>query len=102
MKRSNNVFSGFISKVHIPNTRVVTMFDWCRQANPSVTVKVERWHRDKSAGRAFVCPVGDRDHSRLQRLIEAAYAVEDVLTNVERVVDSLAIWAEVLGRSPDS
>lgn len=111
MNKSSNVFSGLITNVKTPDYEMVHDFDWSRppdvipgrQYSSTVSVEMETWDRAKSIGRAFVCPVatscGARDHDRLRRLIETAYAVEDVLTGWTNAVEQLALWVEVLNKS---
>lgn len=68
------------------------------QMSAEVKMILNYWDIDRLEGRIVICPMRDRDHEFLHKLIEAAYAVEGVVSGVQQRVKEVssfvkAVWS---------
>lgn len=66
--------------------RVPVDFAVGQQMEAELKLILDYWSLDKLEGRIVICPVGKRNYELLHRLIEKAYVVEGVVSEVQQRV----------------
>jgi hypothetical protein len=101
------VFPGYVTDSNFPESVSYVVQNWDRPADyipgrtegASVTLSMVYWNQTKlEEGPTFVCPVGNRNQDRLERLLSYAYRVENALTHGKKMLEELkGLFKQVVG-----
>ena len=106
--REREVFPGYVVDSNFPENVPRTVQNWDRPADyvpgrledAHIRLALVYWNQEKLDGEGpmFVCPVGNRNQGRLERLLSLACRVEDTLVHGRRALEELkGLFKQVKG-----